>query len=53
MFCGMIAPEKPPLRSAYSTCSTFSLRKLKFGPLVFTRLGIEVADPWAPTTDSV
>ena len=34
MFAGMIAPEKPPLRIANSTSSRFSLRTLKFGPLV-------------------
>ena len=53
MFSGMIAPEKPPLRIAYSTCSTFSLRKLKFGPFVRTRFLMLVAEPSAPTTDSV
>ena len=30
----MIAPEKPPLRIAKRTCSTVSVRKLKFGPFV-------------------
>ncbi len=53
MFSGMIAPEKPPLRIAYRTCSTFSLRMLKFGPFVRTRFLMLVAEPCAPTTDSV
>src|SRR3954452_4102257 len=34
MFAGMTAPEKPPLRIANRTSCFFSLRTLKFGPLV-------------------
>src|SRR3954452_23861653 len=34
MFAGMIAPENPPLRMANRMSCFFSLRTLKFGPLV-------------------
>ena len=53
MFSGMIAPEKPPLWIAYITCAWFSLRKLKFGPFVRRRSLMLVAEPSAPTVDSV
>ena len=49
----MICPEKPPFSIAYITFVTVSGRKLKFGPFVRTRFCTELADPSAPTTDSV
>jgi hypothetical protein len=52
-FCGIGDDEKPPLRIAYSTLSTSSLRSSKFGPSLRSREPTSVADPSAPATVSV
>src|SRR5689334_10731421 len=45
MFCGMIAPEKPPFWIAYRTRSTHSRRVSKFGPSVRSRVRTLAEEP--------
>ena len=54
MFCGMYAPEKPPLAIAYRTRSIGrSQRTLKFGPLIACAVRMFGADPCVPAAYSV
>src|SRR3954454_808058 len=53
MFCGIGPDEKPPLRIAYSTSRNCSLRTLKFGPSLYSRLFGLVAEPSVPAASNV
>ena len=54
MFCGMIAPEKPPFWIAYRTRATGrSQRTSKLGPLFNWAVRTFWADPWVAAYENV